>query len=321
MSTTTRSKKKASKAGVRATIPPPVPAPLRSYLAAQKTVPGGSSPAVGLPMSRTGQNTPPKLPTPPKPRNKAPFILAGIAAYTLTAYGTYVYFSLKNVPEYVPQEHDQTDKSHVFEGIAKDYDREIWTSEFFMGMPLLRRALGKRAQGDVLEVSAGTGRNIDYYPVKKCSSVTMVDTSASMLNEARKKFHKKYPKYKKASFIVQDAAEPIPPPPTGKGYDTVIQSMGLCSHHSPVDLLRNLGKICKDDGRIILLEHGRSHYDLLNNVLDSLAPKHAETWGCWWNRDVEGILKESGLVIDKVSRYHFGTTYWIEARPAKPSPP
>lgn len=47
-------------------------------------------------------------------------------------------------------------------------------------------------KGDVLEVSAGTGRNIDYYPVKKCSSVTMVDTSASMLNEARKKFHSKF---------------------------------------------------------------------------------------------------------------------------------
>ncbi|KAI5838629.1 ubiquinone/menaquinone biosynthesis-related protein [Morchella snyderi] len=260
------------------------------------------------------------LPTPPKPRNKAPFILAGIAAYTLTAYGTYVYFSLKNVPEYVPQKQDQTDKSHVFEGIAKDYDREIWASEFFMGMPLLRRALGKRAQGDVLEVSAGTGRNVDYFPVKKCSSITMVDTSASMLKEARKKFQKKYPKYKNASFVVQDAAEPITPPPTGKGYDTVIQSMGLCSHHSPVELLRNLGKICKDDGKIILLEHGRSHYDLLNNALDSLAPKHAETWGCWWNRDIEGILKESGLVIDKVSRYHLGTTYWIEARPAKSSP-
>lgn len=202
-------------------------------------------------------------------------------------------------------------------------------------------------KGDVLEVSAGTGRNSGYYPLKKCNSITMVDTSTSMLEEARKKFKgwlipfsrsnnltlflikiliygtEQYPKYKNIRFIVQDAAEPIRLPQTGKEYDTVIQSMGLCSHSSPVELLRNLGKTCKrDGGKIILLEHGRSHYKWLNDVLDSLAPKHAETWGCWWNRDVEAILKESGLVIDKISRYHFGTTYWIEARPAESlSPP
>lgn len=132
----------------------------------------------------------------------------------------------------------------------------------------------------------------------------------------------KHPKYKNISFIVQDAAEPIELSPAKKEYDTVIQSMGLCSHRSPVDLLRNLGKLCKrDSGKIILLEHGRSHYEWLNNILDSLAPEHAERWGCWWNRDVEGIVKESGLVVEKVSRYHFGTTYWIEARPAESSAP
>lgn len=39
-----------------------------------------------------------------------------------------------------------------------------------------------------------------------------------------------------------------------------------------------------------------------------------------WNRDIEGILKESGLKVDKISRYHFGTTYWIEATPRQQAP-
>lgn len=36
-----------------------------------------------------------------------------------------------------------------------------------------------------------------------------------------------------------------------------------------------------------------------------------------WNRDIEGILKESGLKVEKVSRfgYYLGTIYWIEATP------
>lgn len=95
------------------------------------------------------RTAPLKIGTPPKPsmkpRSKAPFVFVGIAAYALTAYGAYVYFSLKNIPQ---QDHqsEQIDKSHVYENIAGKYDSEIWASEFFMGMPLLRRSLGKRAK-------------------------------------------------------------------------------------------------------------------------------------------------------------------------------
>jgi hypothetical protein len=40
---------------------------------------------------------------------------------------------------------------------------------------------------------------------------------------------------------------------------------------------------------------------------------------CIWNRDVEGLLKEAGLEVRSLTRYHFGTTYYIEASPpAKP---
>lgn len=253
----------------------------------------------------------------PSQRSKVSFVLGGVAVYAIASYGAYAFFSLKNVPTsstapIAPA--DQEDVASVYDTIAKKYDKEIWSSEFCMGMSLLRRALGKRAQGEVLESSAGTGRNINYYSTKKCDSITMVDSSRYMLEQARKKFIKRHPTYANVSFLVQDASRPIRSPSIQK-FDTVIQSMGLCSHRSPVQLLRNLGEACKPEGKIILLEHGRSHYDWLNKVLDNLAPKHASTWGCWWNRDISKILEDSGLRVEKVSRYHFGTTYWIEARP------
>jgi methyltransferase OMS1 len=135
-----------------------------------------------------------------------------------------------------------------------------------------------------------------------------------MLQIAREAFMKRYPDFQNVTFKIQDAAAPLSPPEGGK-FDTIIQSMGMCSHHSPVKLLRNLGYMCKDDGSIILLEHGKSHYEWLNRILDRFADRHAETWGCWWNRDIEDILKDSGLRVVKLKRYHFGTTYWIEAKP------
>ncbi len=45
---------------------------------------------------------------------------------------------------------------------------------------------------------------------------------------------------------------------------------------------------------------------------------HTHTrWGCIWNRDVEALVKESGLEITSMSRWHFGTTYVIYAKPGK----
>jgi methyltransferase OMS1 len=52
-----------------------------------------------------------------------------------------------------------------------------------MGMNGLRKALldHPKLAGDVLEVSAGTGRNFDYYPLNRMSSLTLTDTSKTML--------------------------------------------------------------------------------------------------------------------------------------------
>lgn len=40
-------------------------------------------------------------------------------------------------------------------------------------------------QGDVLEISAGTGRNLGYYKWKALKSLTLTDTSRHMLYYAR----------------------------------------------------------------------------------------------------------------------------------------
>ena len=57
-------------------------------------------------------------------------------------------------------------------------------------------------------------------------------------------------------------------------------------------MLREASRVCKADGRILLMEHGRGHYDWLNDYLDGKAQKHHDTWGCWWNRDILSILNE-----------------------------
>ncbi|KAI9661026.1 MAG: hypothetical protein M1821_009353 [Bathelium mastoideum] len=98
-------------------------------------------------------------------------------------------------------------------------------------------------------------------------------------------------------------------------YDTVIQSLGLCSTDDPVQLIRGLARATKSDGELVLLEHGRSQYQWLNQILDRSASEHARMHGCWWNRDIGKIVEDTGLEVLKIWRCHLGTTWWIELKP------
>jgi methyltransferase OMS1 len=199
----------------------------------------------------------------------------------------------------------------------------------------LRRKLAARARGDVLEVSIGTGRNLEYYewddnPNKagkgsekgKIKSFTAVDKSAEMLDVARAKLETLGRAEKNIRWIVGDASlPPLPAAPNSEQkYDTIIQTMGLCSVSDPVQLLRNLGSSIKEDeGRILLLEHGRGNWAWLNNLLDRFAEDHAREFGCWWNRDLKAIVRESGLDVVHMHSvwWHGGTTWWVELKKSR----
>jgi len=204
-----------------------------------------------------------------------------------------------------------------------------------MGIKKLRKKLAAKAKGDVLEVSVGTGRNLEGYigfgtKDKKGTSLksfTALDKSAEMLEVAHEKFSKLYPGIIGVRWVIGDACVEgaIPAPPRnsdersgnleGGKYDTVVQTMGLCSVQDPVALLRNLGNVVKEEeGRILLLEHGRGRWEWLNGVLDKFAEGHAREFGCWWNRDLGAVVRESGLEVVEVKRWHGGTTQWFELK-------
>ncbi|KAM7197376.1 hypothetical protein V8F33_005597 [Rhypophila sp. PSN 637] len=132
----------------------------------------------------------------------------------------------------------------------------------------------------------------------------------------------------KVRLFMGDAQSFLPPAPAAptsglQKYDTILQTFGLCSVADPAKLLSNMASVVKPDtGRIILLEHGRGWYDWINSKLDQFALPHFQRYGCWWNRDIEGVVREAaaqvpGLEVVRVERpfwTHFGTTLVIELR-------
>jgi len=185
-------------------------------------------------------------------------------------------------------------RTQQFQRIASIYDDRIGRDELFMGILLMRRyLLSRHARGDVLEVGAGTGRNVPYYNDGNVKRVVLSDSSDRMLHEAKDKIRKlPVERQKRFAVLVADASKLSETFPDDT-FDTVVDTFGLCSYDDPVAVLREMSRVCKkkkksseeasrgegEGGRILLLEHGRSKdWDFVTKHLDKHAEQHAGTF-------------------------------------------
>ncbi|OZJ04440.1 hypothetical protein BZG36_02794 [Bifiguratus adelaidae] len=248
-------------------------------------------------------------------------LVGGTLVYVGVSYATYTYLRKPAAAEPTLQVDPAThDTCSTWNSIASDYDARIGKDERWLGIGLLRRyMMGKYARGDVLEVSTGTGRNLPYYRPSMITSLTLSDKSPVMLDQAKQTWQRYAERFKEVPvlFKVMDAETLV----DGEQYDTIVDTFGLCSCTSPTTVLVHLAKQLKPEARLVLLEHGRSHYDWLNRMLDSHAQQHVQKWGCWWNRDMLAMLADEEvkqvLEVEYVRRWHLGTTYYVICRRKK----
>ena len=241
-------------------------------------------------------------------RNAKWFIGGGLV-YSSVAFGTYIYVKKTKKEDDVNKDVAKTsitakERLQLYETQANDYDKAVSTDELFMGVPLLRRFLMRHAAGRVLEVSAGTCRNLKYYP-KECT-VIAVDASEAMLEEGRTKSTQ----VANVHFGIM-SSENINFP--DDSFDTVVQTFGLCSVDDPVKVLKEMQRVCKPTGRILLLERGQSSYDGIAKILNTIVQEDSKKWGCYSNRDIDTLVKQAGMDIFSHHTWHFGTTHYMIA--------
>jgi ubiquinone/menaquinone biosynthesis C-methylase UbiE len=130
--------------------------------------------------------------------------------------------------------------------------------------PALRRKALAHASGKVLEVGVGTGTNLPYYPAG--CEVTGIDFSPGMLAKAQQKVG-----LAKVSvtLLEMDAENMTFPDNT---FDTVVATCVFCSVPDPVKGLQEVRRVCRPDGKIVLLEHVRSNSPVLGKMMDILNP-------------------------------------------------
>ena len=214
----------------------------------------------------------------------------------------------------------------TYDKLAKTFDDELNFHEFFTGIDFLRTRLVWRAKkGDVLEAACGTGRNLNKYPFgeKMLKRVVLTDASGAMVKETREKIflHSRVGN-DGTTEIKAEVDDATRMKQKSNSFDYVVMTFGLCSTANPGKVVKELARVTKPNGEILMLEHGRPpegsvHDYWLSNILDAHVDMHEKKWGCAWNKDIEKIVRESvGDTCDVVTfdRWHFGTTSYIVLR-------
>ncbi|KAG5181068.1 S-adenosyl-L-methionine-dependent methyltransferase, partial [Tribonema minus] len=128
-----------------------------------------------------------------------------------------------------------------------------------LGIDQLRQIMTSTARGRVLEVAVGTGLNLPYYRRDRVSQIDAVDLSPSMLAQAEQRGVEAglqdiaaYHEMDVEQLKFRDGT-----------FDTVVDTFGLCVFGDPVAALREMGRVCATNGRVLLLENSKSEVPLL----------------------------------------------------------
>ncbi|MCK6583898.1 MAG: class I SAM-dependent methyltransferase [Anaerolineales bacterium] len=200
------------------------------------------------------------------------------------------------------------DLQNAYDAIADGYEQKLWFDHYVFGVARLRKQLMSRARGKILDVACGTGLNFSAFPSK--SEITAVDLSPKMLESARQKVARLNLNVQVKVMDAQNLEFP------DGSFDTVTSTLSTCTFPDPILALREMGRVCRTGGLILLLEHGHSSLPWLARYQDRHVIQHyQENAGCRWNQDPLDLVEAAGLQILKSKRSGLGMFHSIEATP------
>lgn len=78
-------------------------------------------------------------------------------------------------------------------------------------------------------------------------------------------------------------------------FDTVVTSCVFCSVPNPIKGLKEIGRVCKSGGKILMLEHVKSNKPVLAPLMDILNPVPLHIYGANINRNTIDNLHKAGF--------------------------
>jgi ubiquinone/menaquinone biosynthesis C-methylase UbiE len=185
----------------------------------------------------------------------------------------------------------------IFEKTASAYDGTMDVFERLV-VGEGRRWVCSRAEGDVLEVAIGTGRNLPLYP--QGIRLTGVDISPSMLERAVCRADElgvtaELREGNAAQLEFDDDS-----------FDTVVFTLSLCTIPDDRAAVAEARRVLRPGGAMLLCEHVRSPAPLVRLGQHVLEPACVHMQNDHLLREPIEQLEAEGLVIEETHRYKWG---------------
>lgn len=161
-----------------------------------------------------------------------------------------------------------------------------------------RRDLLQTVQGDVLEIGAGTGANLNFYP-ESVGGVILSEPDDAMRAQLKQKIAQ-FPQLN--IELINDAAEVLSL--ADETVDVVVVALVCCSVQNPLQSLAEIYRVLKPGGKFIFLEHvaasegssRRKWQNFFNPLWKRIAGN------CHLNRETEQAIKTAGFDITDIQR-------------------
>jgi phosphatidylethanolamine/phosphatidyl-N-methylethanolamine N-methyltransferase len=183
----------------------------------------------------------------------------------------------------------------VYDKIARVYDLTFGPT-LHPGRLIALERMGIKPGDKILEVGVGTGINVSLYP-KHCH-VTGIDFSALMLEKAHERVLKKG--VTNVRLQEMDAANLTF---ADNSFDIVYAPYVISVVSDPVRVVNEMRRVCRPGGKIVILNHFRSHTPVVARVERAISPFTVHI-GFKADLDLPGFLAQSDLKpisIEKVS--------------------
>jgi ubiquinone/menaquinone biosynthesis C-methylase UbiE len=167
-----------------------------------------------------------------------------------------------------------------------------------------KRSLFAKARGKTMLVAAGTGIDFKYLPPGL--EVTAIDFSPRMLSFAEKRLDES------ASPVELVEADVTRLDFADQTFDTVITSCTFCSVPDPVQGLREVRRVLKDDGRLLMFEHVRASNPWLGFMMDVMNPL-VRKFGPDINRRTGDNIRAAGFRIEREFNVYLDMVKLFEA--------
>jgi phosphatidylethanolamine/phosphatidyl-N-methylethanolamine N-methyltransferase len=197
--------------------------------------------------------------------------------------------------------------------IKRRWNRTAWYYNYLMalmdrlGVRKGRRMLWSRVESSrVLEIGVGTGNNFSYYPPD--AEMTAIDFSEGMLKRAQKRASRHKVKVDLRQMDVQNMEF------ADNTFNTVAATLVFCSVPDPVRGIKEVARVCKPGGKVILLENDFSSISIIGWLVKLANPLALRMIGADFTRHPMDNVATSGLAVERVTSLRRGLWKLIEAR-------